>query len=198
MAQNWKTRHTLIDAARNKGDEAVWAELVTHYLPFIRHLLQQIGIPLSDLEDIAQEVLITLWKKLELYKKEKGKFRTWLGTVIRHTAYNTLDKRKREQRKRDALRDENSDELNQYSEPEFQQIVDQEWKSYLANLALKQLESVFGENARQCFLDGMQGISATDTAERLQLSVETVYSSRKRVKARLLRELQNLRQQIEF
>jgi RNA polymerase sigma-70 factor (ECF subfamily) len=198
MDQNWLTRNTLIQGALDKDDDTVWAELTTYYLPFIRYVLQHINIPQTDIDDVAQEVLITLWQKLDLYTKEKGKFRTWLGTVIRNTAYNHIAQKKSEQQKHEALCNEESSKIRRFSEPELQKIIDDEWKSHLSSLALKRLGDSFGENAIQCFLDGMHSIPATETAERLGLSVETVYSSRKRVKARLLREIQHLRQQLEF
>jgi RNA polymerase sigma-70 factor (ECF subfamily) len=195
----WQTRNTLIQEALDRSDEDVWNEFSAYYRPFILYLLKRINVADADLDDVAQDVLITLWKKLDLYVKEKGTFRTWLGTVIRHTAYNHFAKKKQEYLKHEAIHEKTlEDQLPSYSEPEFQQIIDEEWKTHLSNLALQRITTSFGENAIQCFLDGMHEISAAETAQRLNLSIETVYSSRKRVKARLLRELQHLRQQLEF
>lgn len=197
MENQWQTRHTLIQGALNRTDEAAWRKLSAQYQPFIHFLLQQLNIPEGDRDDVTQEVLITLWKKLETYSEERGKFRTWMSTVVRNTAYNYAAKRSREQQKRDAF--QASDVLDSLrSRDEFAQIVEQEWKTYLAGLALRRIENAFGSNAVECFLDGMNQVSAAESAQRLGIAEETVYSSRKRVKAHLLRELKHLRQQLEF
>ncbi len=198
MDTNWQTRYTLIQGALNRSDNDVWSELSAYYQPFIRFLLIRLNIDETDRDDIEQEVLITLWKKLEYYSKEKGKFRTWMGTVVRNTAYNYLAKYKQENKKRDAFQSIQASDSTYCSLTEFEQLVDQEWKTYLSNLALQRIRNAFGQNAIQSFLDGMNDIPASETAKRLNIAVETVYSSRKRVKARLLRELKHLRQQLEF
>jgi RNA polymerase sigma-70 factor (ECF subfamily) len=198
MENSWQTRHTLIQEALDRTDNTVWSELSVYYQPFIRYLLKQMNIPQTDMDDVVQEVLITLWKKLEYYSREKGKFRTWMGTVIRNTAYNHLAKIKQEKRKQVAFQSGKTTDFATCSESEFQQLIDNEWKIYLSNLALQRIGNAFGSNAIQSFLDGMNDIPAAETAKRLGLAIETVYSSRKRVKARMLRELQHLRQELEF
>lgn len=56
----------------------------------------------------------------------------------------------------------------------------------MSNLAIKRIEGSFSQKSIQCFLDDMHDVSAAETAERLHLAVETVYSARKRVKSRML------------
>lgn len=199
MDNTWNTRYTLLAGALNRDDEEAWGEFTSVYYPFIVYLLNRIRIPSADVEDITQEVLITLWKRLDSYKKEKAKFRTWLRTIVRNQASDYFSRRKKVNTAHEAIvnhEEQQADEL--CSETELDQIIDEEWKAHLSMLALTRIEEAFGKKTIQCFLEGMDGVSAADTAKRFGISVETVYSSRKRVKARILREIQHLRKEYEF
>ncbi|MDZ8117020.1 RNA polymerase sigma factor [Pontiella agarivorans] len=199
MDNTWKTRYTLLEGALKRDDEEAWTEFTAVYRPFIIYLLNRIRIPSADFEDMTQEVLITLWKRLDCYKKDKGKFRTWLRTVVRNEASDYFSRRKKVNSAQEIILNHEAQQVSELcSETELNQMIDEEWKAHLSMLALKRIEDAFGKKTIQCFLEGMDGVSAADTAKRLNIAVETVYSSRKRVKARILREIQHLRKQYEF
>ena len=70
---DWNTRHTLIQRAQNSRDNETWEEFVDSYKKFIFYMLNQMQVPQNLIDDLAQEILLNLWSKLELYAKEKGK-----------------------------------------------------------------------------------------------------------------------------
>jgi len=190
-----ETRQTLIMRALNREDEASWQEFTDYYLPFIKAVLFRLQIAPSDHDDIAQEIVLTLWKKLDYYVNSKGSFRAWLSTVTRNTTYNFLTKKKR------VLSNEQSAWEHSFevsSEPEIDAIIKDEWETFLSSYALTKLRTTFSESTITCFLQALEAKSAEETAHELKLSVETVYTSRKRVKARLIREIKNLREELEF
>lgn len=102
MDDCWKTRNTLLNNAWDHADDA-WHEFIAFYRPFILYLLQRIQIPSNDMDDVSQDVLLTLWRKLELYAKDKGKFKSWLSRIVRNTAYNYLTRCKRVDALREAV-----------------------------------------------------------------------------------------------
>ena len=137
---DWTTRHTLIKRAQTSRDNETWEEFVDAYKKFIFYMLKQMQVPHSLVDDLAQEILLNLWAKLEMYAKEKGKFRSWLTRVIRNSAKDCLIKEQRYNK-----RQENAGEvlklLESVSESQFEKIVDREWRTHMVNLTLESLES---------------------------------------------------------
>ena len=90
MTDDSQTRQTLLIRARNQNDHQAWEEFVDVYKRFIYHILHRMTIHENDFDDLVQEVLLRLWKKLASYKSEVGRFRSWLARVIRNLVLDYL------------------------------------------------------------------------------------------------------------
>src|SRR5262245_56073258 len=90
------TMWTLIAEARQKGGLAL-DDLLRNYRSPILSFLRASGLPREQAEDLTQEILLKVVRDDVLSKadKERGKFRTLLLAIARHTA---ADKRKEEGR----------------------------------------------------------------------------------------------------
>ena len=70
----------------NGDDSAEWARFVELYTPVIRQFIVAHGdvVP-SDVDDMVQEIFVRLVNVLRTgtYRPEKGRFRAYLGTMIR-------------------------------------------------------------------------------------------------------------------
>ena len=70
----------------NGDDSAEWARFVELYAPVIRAFIGARGdvVP-SDVDDVVQEIFVRLVNVLRTgtYRPEKGRFRTYLGTMVR-------------------------------------------------------------------------------------------------------------------
>jgi RNA polymerase sigma-70 factor (ECF subfamily) len=97
MSESWRTRRTLLVRAQDQNDELAWEEFTAYYQDFIVIILRKMGMNPNYLDDIVQETLIKIWKGLTRFdlKDEKSKFRAWLKTVIRNTAYTCYNKQKK-------------------------------------------------------------------------------------------------------
>jgi len=74
-------------------DEAVWMKFFDLYQPVIRHFAEYAGAR-TDSEDVAQEVLIKLVEifRRGVWKPEKGRFRSFLATIVRREVINRWQK----------------------------------------------------------------------------------------------------------
>lgn len=194
---DWTTRHTLIKRAQTSRDNETWEEFVDAYKKFIFYMLKQMQVPHSLVDDLAQEILLNLWAKLEMYAKEKGKFRSWLTRVIRNSAKDCLIKEQRYNK-----RQENAGEvlklLESVSESQFEKIVDREWRTHMVNLTLESLESELSETAIKVFKLGLDQLSAEKIAEKLGITVGSVYTLKNRVKELFSRRLKQIVEELEF
>lgn len=197
MDNQWQTRQTLIQRAKDQSDEEAWKEFISFYKMFIYYLLNRMNVSLNEMDDLVQEILLTLWKKLESYESSKAKFRTWLSTVIRNTTINYLKQNSSYKTRKEEFKS-SLDAMNSYSEPEMDKIVEREWKVYLTNLAMERIKKVFSGHALEAFKSGMEGISAEDVADKLGITVDSVYTLRGRVKKRFVREIRFLMDELEL
>jgi RNA polymerase sigma-70 factor (ECF subfamily) len=91
------TRQSLLVRAQTGATNA-WEDLMDLYRPLILAWLNRQGVPARDLEDLTQEVLLSVVKHLPDFQHSghQGAFRSWLRTIVcRRTAdyWRALDVR---------------------------------------------------------------------------------------------------------
>lgn len=193
----WATRYSLIERIRDNTDETAWDDFVKNYKPFIHYLLNTMEIHISEQDDMIQEILVRLHQNISHYAQERGRFRPWLSTVIKNTANTYLSRQSRQHEKDDELK-RSLQIIESYSQSDFDEMISEEWKQYVADQALERLASAFSENVVECFKMTMKGISADKIAEKLQIKRESVYIIRTRMKDRVMRKMQELIRELEF
>ncbi|MGJ8678677.1 MAG: RNA polymerase sigma factor [Akkermansiaceae bacterium] len=197
MSSQYNTNHSLIRRALNNEDSEAWEELTDFYEKFIYYLLRELGVSTNNLDDVAQEVLIALMKDLRSYDLQKGKFRTWLKTVILRKALMHF-RSKRADKERIYDNSEQIHDVHEVQEAEVEKIIDEEWETYISALALERVSKSFKGNAVKVFEMALEGKTAQATAEELNITVDSVYILRKRVKRNMLLEVRALIEELEF
>jgi len=87
MADQSTTSPTLLGRVQ-QNDPRAWQTLVDLYTGYIRALLIRNSCRPDDLDDLTQDVLVTLARKIPDFRphEHKGAFRGWLKTVVRSKA----------------------------------------------------------------------------------------------------------------
>lgn len=193
---DWNTKQTLIQRAQNPDDHQAWNDFVSYYESFVKMVLGKSGIPVSEEDDLVQNILLKVWKGLPNYeyKKEKAKFRTWLSTIIRNTVYTHYNKMKGEDGKREKFKVM----IDNVSESSIEEIIEREWYDYIANIAMEKVKEVFSGQAIEVFKMSLDEKNAKEISEKLGLTENTVYSLRSRVKRRLKQEISMIRELVEL
>ena len=181
------TRKSLILLAKDADDSQAWGEFVQYYQRFIFHVLHRMNVSSNDLDDLVQNVLLKLWKGLASYDASQARFRTWLSIVIRNAVYDHFSETKR----RGELLEQDQEvlQLLEDSASEVEQTIEREWASYVTKLAMERIEKLFSDVAVKSFTMSHAGTSADEIASKLQLSVDSVYTLKSRVKARFILEI---------
>jgi len=156
--------------------------------------LTRLGVSYNLHDDLVQEILVKLWKNLQNYDNSKTKFRTWLSNIIRNNVTDYWRKMGTRQRTREGFLNE-LDELP--SETEFDVMIQQEWETYITNLAFEHVQTKFTGNAIDAFKFSMQGLSPDEVGEKLSISGHSVYKLNSRVKKSLTAEIKRLRDELE-
>jgi RNA polymerase sigma factor (sigma-70 family) len=194
-----QTRLTLIQRAQNPDDEAAWSEFVEIYKNYIYVIIRQMGINDKDCEDVLQQILVKLWKNLPdfEYGKNKSKFRTWLGTITHSATMDFFRKQASQNRRIEAATKEPLAHLATIDTPEIEAIAEREWRLYITNLAMANIEQFFSGKAIDVFKMSIKGQSNQQISDELEIKIDTVYILKNRVKKRLTEEIKQLKSQYE-
>lgn len=76
-------------------DRAAFARLFDHFSPRIKGLLMRRGAGAELAEDLAQEAMLTVWRKAAQFDPAKASAATWIFTIARNLS---IDRLRREQR----------------------------------------------------------------------------------------------------
>ena len=77
-----------------RGDTAALEQLIERYQALVTGTVARMLGSNSDVEDIAQQVFIRVWKSAPRYK-HRAKFTTWLLKITRNLVFNELRRTKR-------------------------------------------------------------------------------------------------------
>jgi RNA polymerase sigma-70 factor, ECF subfamily len=169
------------------GDARALEQLYERYVRQCFGLaLRMLGEP-ALCEEVIQEVFLKIWTKPEGYSAQKGKFASWLLSVVHHRC---IDELRRSSRTETPLDDETAGSiLNTQPDPDPQPL-EQVWikeQQTAVRAALAQIP----ENQRQVLeLAYFKGLSHSQIATRLGQPLGTV-------KTRIRLGMQGLRQLLE-
>jgi RNA polymerase sigma factor (sigma-70 family) len=194
LDDEWKTRKTLVERARDPNDSDAWDEFTSYYRGFIRILLIKLQVPEDDINDISQDVMVKLWQSLPEMEqgRNQAKFRTWMGVVIRNVVY-THGTQTASRRRRDAQAAKPDLEP-----PDLESIIENEWRQHLIDLVIERLKASFSGKAMEVFSMTLDGKSVDQIATSLDLNKDSVYVLRNRVNSRFRKEVRQLRTHLEF
>lgn len=200
MSDAWLTRASLLARAKDQSDEFAWDEFVSYYEGFIVLVLRKIGMKTSHHDDIVQEILLNLWKGLSKFKvdSDRARFRTWLNTVIKNTAFTYYNKNKNHDSKVFSMNTEQGEmPLESFSESNIDSMIEREWEAYICNLAMKNVRPLFSERALKIFDLFISGVSIDDISKRFDIKENSVYKIKNRVRIRLKEEAKQICSQLE-
>jgi RNA polymerase sigma-70 factor, ECF subfamily len=148
-------------------DRSAFVELFDYFAPRLNSYLQRLGMKQGMAEDLAQDVMLTLWRKAHLFDPSKSSLSTWLFRVARNRRIDVL------RRDRSALIDP-LDPIFQPSEIEAADVsMDSVTRDERVRIAMLDLPAEQLELIRFAFYEGL---SHSEIAERTNLPLGTVKS----------------------
>ena len=74
----------LVTAVAERQDKAAFAAIFDHFGPRVNAYLLRLGLDRAAAEEMTQDVMITLWRKADLFDSTKSSLATWLYRIARN------------------------------------------------------------------------------------------------------------------
>lgn len=74
----------LVSAIAEHGDRAAFRQLFDHYAPRVKGYLVRLGLDQARAEELAQEVLVTVWRRAASFDARRASVSTWIFRIARN------------------------------------------------------------------------------------------------------------------
>ena len=197
MADALLTRASLLARLGDREDGAAWQQFIELYGGLVYGFVRRRGLQDADAADLTQEVFLVVAETIGRwhYDRGKGSFRGWLFGITRNKLARSLRRRYSDPL---GAGDSNSRQrLDEQPsrEPALESAWEEEYQQQLFRLAAGQVQESFSPTTWQAFWQtAVEGKSAAKVGAGLGLSVGAVYVARSRVLARLVQQIERLKQ----
>lgn len=188
------TRPSLLLRVRDLTDAAAWGEFVEIYAPLVHRYACRRGLQDADAADIVQDVLREFARCVPRfqYNPDAGRFRGWLHTLTRRAVARQA--RQPAGRPVPAGGGESGGPLERAETSAAEAFAEAEYRRSVFGWAARQVRGDVREQTWNAFwLTAVEQQSPAAVAERLGLSVGSVYVAKNRV----LRRLRTLIEQVD-
>ena len=156
----------LSDLAVNR-DKEIFSKLYSHFAPRLKSMLMGTGTDPETAEEVAQEAMISVWRKCEMYDASKSAASTWIFTIARNLRIDRFRKEKRPQL------DPNDPSLLPEEETPADEQLDIDDRQVVIRNAVNELPDDQREVVALSFIEGL---SHQEISDRLDLPLGTVKS----------------------
>lgn len=178
------TSNTLLDGLQRRSSETAWHRMVDLYTPLIRNWLKRHALADQDAEDLVQDVLAIVVRKLPEFERRPqiGSFRRWLQNIT----VNCLRDFWRTQRFRPlgSTGDGMGSDLDQLADPTsaLSLLWDKEHDDHLTRRLLDMIRPRFEAKTWLAFQRvALEGVNVDQVAVELGLTVNAVFIAKSRV-----------------
>ncbi len=179
----WVTTHaSLLEQLRDRADDVAWAEFDRRYGATIVRYCRARGLALADAEDVRQIALMNFAAAAGgfRYAPERGRFRSYLGQVVRSAISRHLG---RPDRAPIAL---DNGVLESIAEDRpADELWEREWVRHHLRLAMQAIRSDYAPHSVTVFDRLLAGRSIRDVAGEMDMSEEAVHKVKQRIRDRL-------------
>ncbi|MEQ8655862.1 MAG: sigma-70 family RNA polymerase sigma factor [Hyphomicrobiales bacterium] len=170
-----------LEAVATDQDRNAFAELFNHFGPRVKAYLMRLGSDDTMAEEVAQDVMVTVWRKAALFDRTKSSAATWLFRVARNRRIDML------RRKRTVNVDTETMVIEDENLPNPNETLDEEKRQKRIRKALAQLPE---QQLQLVELAFFTELSHSQIAEETGLPLGTVKSRIRLAFGRLRRVLE--------
>lgn len=84
-----------VEAIAQKADRQAFALLFRHFAPKIKGYVLKLGANNAEAEEVAQDAMLTVWRKAASFDRAQASVSTWIFTIARNRRIDIIRKEKR-------------------------------------------------------------------------------------------------------
>ncbi|HME85537.1 MAG TPA: sigma-70 family RNA polymerase sigma factor, partial [Roseiarcus sp.] len=84
-----------IQAIATREDRVAFAEIFNHFAPRVKAYLRKAGASEAEAEEIAQEAMLSVWRKAVLFNPMVSGVATWIFTIARNLRIDAIRRERR-------------------------------------------------------------------------------------------------------
>lgn len=157
----------LMQAVAIHKDKAAYGELFAYYGPRVKAYLMRLGADNALAEELAQDVMVTVWRKADLFDRTQASVSTWLFRVARNKRIDAIRRTTKPEL------DPNDPLLLPSAPPAADQVITGAERDHLVRAAIVDLPEEQRQLLQQAFYDGL---SHREIAEQTGTPLGTVKS----------------------
>ncbi len=181
------TNTSLLNGLRDPDNDRVWSDFFARYQPLLVNFSKRLGLNDSDAQDAAQDALVAFASSYRegAYDREKGRLRTWLFAITTNKVRDIQRKRGKQMVVTDDA--DNTRFLNQIpDEKSLSDVWEAEWAKSVMNECLAEVRKQVKPQTMRAFeLFAIEGHSAAEVADELDMTENAVWIAKNRVTTRL-------------
>jgi RNA polymerase sigma-70 factor (ECF subfamily) len=85
----------LIEAIAARRDEVAFADLFEHFAPRVKTFMRRSGLDEGSADELAQETLLSVWRKADLFDGSSAGAAAWIFTIARNLRIDALRRNRR-------------------------------------------------------------------------------------------------------
>ena len=157
----------LMERIAQEGDRAAYAALFAYYAPRVKGYLVRLGLEPARAEDLAQEVMVAVWRKADSFDRSKATVSTGIFRIARNRRIDLF------RREKTAALDPSDPQLAPEAPPAPDSGVQATERERQVAAALADLPPEQREMVRAAFYDDL---THSEIAEQFGLALGTVKS----------------------
>ena len=175
----------LIARIAKHADKEAFALLFDMFAPRVKYFLMRQGTSMEFAEELAQEALLTVWRKADYFARSRGTAASWIFTIARNLRIDTARRDKRAQLF--AMTDNVDVDREEPAQPD--ELVSAAESAVRVREAMRDLPAEQLEVVRLSFVEGAPH---SEIADRLDLPLGTVKSRLRLAMRRMRKSLEDL------
>ncbi len=84
-----------IEAIAARQDRAAFASLFSYFAPRLKAYLVRLGLDGAQAEEVAQDVMVTVWRKADSYDRRQASASTWIFRIARNRRIDVFRRERR-------------------------------------------------------------------------------------------------------
>jgi RNA polymerase sigma-70 factor (ECF subfamily) len=183
----FKDQEKIFVERTGKDFETLYKKYYPKLIYFTAKMLESNKMDMQHAEDISTDSFLTAFEKIDKYEKDKAQFSTWLFTIAKNLALQSIKNNKRNI-SMDVEFDEEGTTMKDFIQEEESEVTEHMVKEMKANIMIKKISTLKEPYRTVIEMREIKKMAYKDISETLNKNLSTIKSQIRNGRAILVKE----------